>query len=139
MKAFEKHTKRLTRILGLAVFLFLAGCVEDTLNEDDRTQWLGAWTVTESTGINAPQSYTITIYSGTTLDVVEMSGLYNQGSSFYLTANVYGGTMTIPSQTVDGITISGSGSISASGTTGSLEFVANDGTGNDEVIASMKK
>lgn len=130
---------RVARFLGLAAFLFLVACEDDVVNVDDRTQWLGAWTCNESSGAFAPQSYTITIYEGVQLDEVEVSGLYNQGSSFTLYANVYNKQLVIPTQTVDGITINGNFNLNTSGTSASVTFVANDGTGDDEVSGSLSR
>lgn len=128
-------TKRLVRVLGLAAFLFLISCEEDPINVDDRTQWLGAWVCNETSGSSSPQSYSITVYEGTTLDEVTISGLHNEGATWTITANVYNRQLSIPTQTVSSLTISGSGSISTNGERVDLTFTFNDGAGPDDVIA----
>lgn len=137
--SIKQSIKRSFQVLGLTAFLFLTSCEDDIVNVDDRQQWLGAWTCNETQGAFAPQSYTITIYEGIQLDEVEVSGLYNQGSAFTLQANVFNNDLIIPSQTVDGITIAGSFTISASGNSATVDFRANDGTGPDDVIGSLSK
>lgn len=136
MKAVKLNgLKRLTRILGLAVFLFLVACEEDPINVDDRTQWLGAWVCNETSGDFAPQSYTITVYEGIQLDEITITGLHNEGTSWTIDANVYNRQLQIPSQTVNGLTISGSGSINSAGEQVNMTFTFNDGTGADNVVA----
>lgn len=135
----KKITKRLAQGLGLAAFLFLSSCETDIMDIDDRQQWLGAWTCQETAGDFAPQSYTITIYEGTQLDEVELSGLYNQGSSFTLYANVYNNDLIIPNQTVDGFTVAGSFEINSDGDGATVDFIINDGTGADNVIGNLSK
>lgn len=138
--SFRNYSKQLVRILGLAAFLFVTvSCEDDPIDVDDRTQWLGAWTCNETEGDFAPQSYTVTIYEGIQLDEIDITGLYNQGNSFTIYANVYGSQLVIPNQTVDGITIEGSGSISSSGNRVEIDFVANDGAGPDDVSGYMTR
>ncbi len=135
----SKKAKRFTRFVGLAAFLVLAGCEDDPVNPDDRTQWLGAWTCNETEGAFAPQSYNIFIDNGLQLDEVEVAGLYNQGENFRVYANVWGDRLVIPMQSVDGITINGEARINASGTSATIEFLANDGTGGDEVSGTLSR
>lgn len=131
--------KRVFRTLGVAAFFILVSCEDDPAIVDDRTIWLGAWTCNETSGAFAPQSYTVTIYEGIRLDEVEVSGLYNQGENFRLYGNVWGDRLVIPMQTTDGITINGEAILSSNGNSASLEFLANDGTGGDEVEGTLSK
>lgn len=140
MKSKVKHLiRRSAQITGLAVFLFLTSCETDVIDVDDRQQWLGSWTCSETSGDFAPQSYTINIYEGIEIDEVEVSGLYNQGSSFTLYANVYNNDLIIPNQTVDGFTVAGTFEINSSGNSASVDFIINDGTGADNVIGSLQR
>lgn len=139
MSTTKSFMKRSVRFFGLAVFLFLASCQEDPIEPDDRTQWLGAWTCIETEGDFAPQSYTVTFYEGTQLDQVELSGLYNTGPNFRLNANVYNNTLVIPTQTVNGITVSGDGTINGAGDRVNFQFSANDGATTDNVEGYMTR
>lgn len=140
MKMTFKHIiKRSAQGLGLAAFLFLTSCETDIIDIDDRQQWLGAWTCQETSGDFAPQSYTITIYEGTQLDEVEVSGLYNQGTSFTLYANVYNDDLIIPNQTVDGFTVAGSFEINSDGDGATVDFIINDGAGGDNVGGNLSR
>lgn len=138
--SFKEITRRSTRVLGLAVFLlFAVACEDDPIDVDDRTQWLGAWDCNETDGDFSPQSYTITIYEGVQLDEVEISGLYNQGNNFRVYANVYNRQLTIPLQTVNGITLQGNWTMLSSGNRVDIQFTANDGGGNDNVAGYLSR
>jgi hypothetical protein len=56
--------------------------------------------------------YTIEVDLGADPDGVTLSGLYNQGLNFTAVGTVNGTALTVPEQTVNGLTLSGTGSYS---------------------------
>ena len=61
------------------------------------------------------------------------------GSSFTAIATVDGNNITIPSQTVNGLAISGSGTINSAGTTLQLTYSADDGVDTDNCTSTWTK
>ncbi len=121
-------------LLGLAV-----GCAPDDTAEDplaNRTKYLGVWQVTENTGINHPQFYSVNISAGTQDDEVVIAGLYNETGT-NVVALISGNSMTIPNQSSAGISFQGSGQANASFSQISLSFTANDGSGPDNIEAVL--
>jgi hypothetical protein len=119
----------------LATALVLNSCVDETDLSNDREDFLGFWTCNEFEGDFAPQTYTIEIYASGSGNDVRIEGLYNQGNNFIVSGEVSGQTLFIDQQTVDGITLSGSGTMKSTLDEFSLNFTANDGSGNDNVKA----
>lgn len=129
-------------IVGLA-FLLLAipACEEDSdpnANLDTRNEFLGRWEVIENTGINAPQVYSIQISEGATADEIILNGLYNI-SAVRVTALVSEFSISIPNQETEGITFRGSGEATVDFDQITLNFTANDGSGDDGVEAVLTK
>ena len=127
----------------LSVFALLAlsvvSCVPDTdLDQDERLNWVGEWSVTETTGEFAPQTYTVQISLGSS-SLLLLQGLYAQGSMFALDASVSGQNFILPSQSVSGFSVSGSGTANEDFTEMNLTFTINDGSGADNVTATLKK
>jgi hypothetical protein len=120
----------------LAMILFLQACEIEQDEDTSRADFLGLWTCTETEGELAPQTYAIEIYAIGLGNSVGITGLYNQGGSFILNGDVSGRNLSIPLQSVDGISIGGSGTMSFSLDKITLNFTANDGSGNDQVVAS---
>lgn len=135
MNTLKLISKRLVLFLGMAVFLLLSSCEKDPVNIDDRTQWLGSWICNETSGDFSPQSYSISIVEGTNLDEVIIRGLHNEDASFAVLANVYNFQLILSTQTVNDLTINGSGTINSSGSRVDMTFTFNDGSGDDHVTA----
>ncbi len=129
------------RLLGLFSFLLLSlvACEQDDPFEDhiaNRGRYLGVWQVTENTGINHPQFYSVNISAGTQDDEIVIAGLYNEPNT-RVAALVSGNSITIPNQTTDGIFFSGDGSANSDFSQILLSFTADDGSGPDVVEAVM--
>jgi len=111
MRLFAKRTARWSSLLAATAFLLVA--CEPEVSVDPRSDyWAGTWTCNEQTGDLAPQVYTVEVDLGADPDGVTLSGLYNQGLNFTAVGTVNGTTLTVPEQTVNGLTLSGSGSYS---------------------------
>ena len=98
----------------------------------------GIYSVTESFTSNNPDEtsgnygpFSATITSGAGNMALQISNFGDYGASTIVTATITGAaglTLTIPSVTVTGLTIEGSGTINASGSAISINYTANDGT-----------
>ncbi|MEQ9261698.1 MAG: hypothetical protein RLP14_00920 [Owenweeksia sp.] len=127
---------------GLAALFFstlVVSCAED--NDDDINfiaEYTGTWDCKENTGINAPQVYKLSIQRGINDQEIIINNLYNL-SGTAVKANINGFSLTIPQQTSDGVSFSGSGSAGAEFQEINLNFTANDGSGDDKVSAVLTR
>jgi hypothetical protein len=93
MRLFSKRTARWSSLLA-ATALLLVAC-EPEVSVDPRTDyWAGTWTCNEQTGDLAPQVYTVEVDLGADPDGVTLSGLYNQGLNFTAVGTVNGSTLS---------------------------------------------
>lgn len=112
-------------ILLLAVISITTSCKKDDM--PDRDKFLGAYSVVETCG-GGNDAYDLTIIeSGSSEDAIVVANFYNWGGQ--LSATVDGNNITIPSQLNDGLTFSGSGTISDNTLT--INFMVSDGTNSD--------
>ena len=73
----------------MAVLLIMAiSCVDDSQLYDTRELWIGSWTCSEIEGDFAPQTYPVEIVERVILTEVGLKGLYNQGLSFTVIAEI---------------------------------------------------
>ena len=85
--------------LSLAVLLIaFVSCVDDSDLYDNREFWIGSWTCSEIEGDFAPQTYPVEIVERVVLTEVGIKGLYNQGLSFTVIAEISGDNLVIPTQ-----------------------------------------
>ena len=130
MRRFAKWTARWSTLLAATAFLLVA--CEPEVPLDPRTDyWAGSWTCDEQTGDLAPQVYTVEVDLGADPDGVTVSGLYNQGLNFTVLGTVSGTVLTIPEQTINGFTLSGSGTYSVLTDQVTYSLVVNDGGSAD--------
>ncbi len=121
--------------------MVVLACEPEDTTEDPlsiRDKYLGSWQVTENTGINHPQFYSVTIIAGDDDEEVVIEGLYNE-SRTRVAALVSGTQLSIPVQSSAGINFSGSGNANADYSQIALSFVADDGSGPDNVEAVLVK
>ena len=113
----------------MALFLaFSTSCSDD---EPDRDKFLGAFSAIETCG-GGNDTYDITILeSGSGENAIIINNLYDWDES--ASATVSGSSVTIPSQLLDGLTFSGSGTISDNTLT--INFVVSNGTDSDSCNA----
>jgi hypothetical protein len=125
-------------LLRLSLFValmstMLISCEEDTLpGENYQNQFLGTWNAAEKTGYNSPQNYTVEISRGSNQDEIIIRGLYNN-TDVMVSAELFGLEIEIPFQTSDSISFTGSGQASIDFDQVSIDFIANDGSGDDRV------
>lgn len=102
---------------------------QNECNEDATTgKFVGTFNVSEIC-TSGNDSYTITITQSSTTDyTILINNFYNTFTTA-ITANVSQSSLTIPSQTIGSITVSGSGSISGNNLT--LSYTLTDGTNSD--------
>ena len=128
--------------LGLAATLLsimVVSCAED--DDDDINfiaEYTGTWDCNEKTGINAPQIYKVNIQRGSSDQEIIINQLYNL-SNTAVRASINGFSLNIPQQTSGGVSFSGSGNADADFQQISLNFTANDGSGNDQVSATLSR
>lgn len=135
MQVKALHKLLIFGILGL----ILISCEPETdPNQDPRLDWVGFWTVNETSGEFAPQTYTIQMSLGSG-DLLVVQGLYAQGNMFALDAAVSRRNFTLPAQSANGFNVSGSGTANEGITEMNLNFTINDGSGADNVTAILKK
>jgi hypothetical protein len=132
------------KIRSLLIILLAAGlgmaCEEDLLDQnpaEHRVNYLGVWNVTESTGINHPQFYTVDISEGVDPDEIVINGLYNESAS-QVRAVIDGNQLSIPLQNSANISFQGSGQANADYSLISLSFTADDGAGPDNIEATLR-
>ena len=132
---FSFPMKRL--LLILISFAAIHACTPESDPDNAREDFLGDWTCNEYEGDFAPQTYNVEILASGTGKSVLIVGLYNQGSNFVLSGYVDGRTLFINTQTVDGFNIGGSGNMANSFDRIELSFTADDGSGSDNVKATL--
>lgn len=119
--------------------IFFTACEVDDGNEDplaNRAKYLGVWQVTENTGINHPQFYSVNISAGTQDDEIVIAGLYNE-SATRVVALISGNSLSIPNQNTASLNFQGSGQANAAFSQISLSFSADDGSGPDNIEAVL--
>jgi hypothetical protein len=96
----------------LAVMLFFASCAKDDSNDpnaDDRDKYTGVWSCKETPSGQPPVTFTITIAKEGESDTLWVSNFNQLGSNTKTLFLVAGSSITIPSQSVTAVSISGSG------------------------------
>lgn len=129
----------LIRLTGLVV-LFSALIISCEPDNDSgiiiRDDLIGIWDVNETKGNAAPQFYVVRIKEGIGDDEILIEDLYNTLGTEVL-AKVDGPNLNIPQQQTGGVSFNGFGLIQTDLSSISLEFTANDGTGDDQVEAIL--
>jgi len=111
--------------LVLSVALLFPACKKDEI--PDRDKFLGVFSVIETCG-NGNDTYDLTISeSGSSENAVVVVNLYDWEES--MSATVSGNVITIPSQLSDGLTFSGSGTITDNTLT--INFTVSNATNSD--------
>ncbi len=124
--------------LGL---MTLVSCTETDPLEPDvdpRDKFLGTWNVQETIDGQVSGAYQSNVeYDSGNTARIRIGNIYNLGTSAAITVLVAGNSLDISSQSVTGITISGTGLYSGAGFT--LNYTANDGSDNIIVQAVYTK
>lgn len=133
--------------ISAAVFLFgaifLASCEKTEepapTNSTTNNSFTGAWHNSENSVLNGANTYPITIEAPNTSSI---SFAYLYGFSTKVSATVSGNNFTIPNQTVEGTSVSGSGVLANSNQINMVYIVDVDPTinsDNDTVTAVLTK
>ncbi len=140
---------KLKAIILLSAFgLMFASCEPeeneiDNFSNDTRDNVTGMWDVVENNQIEAKstmENYQVEIfYDTTTTSEIVIANFYNLGMAEEAVAIMSGLNLTINSQSIDGFTVNGSGTISSNYKTISLDYLVNDGEENDTVTATYTK
>jgi hypothetical protein len=144
------HKVRTTRKTGnyvryflatLILAAFVASCQKiDTGSDDPRDNLLGTWNCKETSQSFGVTNFTIEISKSTTdTTKILIDNFYQLGNSFSVYAKINGMNLTIPSQSVDGNQISGSGTISSNYNTINWTYNVLTGTTTDHVTAVYTK
>ncbi len=120
----------------ISIIFIIQSCVPENDAVNTRADFIDNWTCNEYEGDFAPQTYNIEIFALGAGNRVGISGLYNQGLSFVIEAEVDGSNLFISTQTVDGLIIAGSGKLATTLNRIDLSFTVDDGSGNDFVKAT---
>ncbi|MCX7767954.1 MAG: hypothetical protein N2110_02900 [Flavobacteriales bacterium] len=118
---------------------------DPSADEADNTKCDPTGTVNKFVGIyNGSESctsgndtYSLEIEAGTSEYTIKIKNLYNAGATFVINANVSQKNITIPNQTVSGITVNGSGSLN--GNSLSLTFSLSGAAGSDNCTFTGSK
>ena len=129
-----------------SIVLFWASCTpEDTDPTDDgttdaRDTYVGTWHCTENSQIYGNTAYDVNILKKGTDSLMVIENFYNLNFSNKVTVslNSTGTKFLIPSQTVSGHTINGTGQ-STGKTTLQWDYTVNDGGSDDIVTATYTK
>ena len=140
--------------LGLisSLFLIMYSCNPDddnidNVSDDARDKITATYDCNETSQIYAKSTkdinshYIVEIDKDTsTTDKVYIANFYNLGIDKDVTASMSGLTITIPTQTTDGIVFKGSGTIASNYKTIEWNYTADDGSGQvDTVTATYTK
>ena len=127
-------------LVAISFVAFLASCSQEedpVPGTDDRQKFYGAWNIDANGSHSGHLAYTIEILADTPSNAISMKNFDFLGNTFYTYAQVDGNSVNIPSQVVDGNTISGSGSYSNGQIT--FSYSSNDGVYNDMVTATASR
>lgn len=138
----KKHTLYLAKLFAVSaiVALIIAGCETTDINgpTDARDDFVGSWNAVENPGPNQT-TFPVTITKDTITDRILIGNFNNLGGSVKPYGVVNNTTLTIPSQTKSGYTISGSGSYNSGTQKISLNYTVNDGISTETYTATLSK
>jgi hypothetical protein len=135
-----KKTIRYSLIFATVISLFFS-CNPDDNNTDPtadpRDKFVGSWLCNETSTQNGPSSYNVSI----TLNSANSTQIYM--NTFYGSLKIYGVVanlnVTVPSQTVSGFTVHGSGTMVNNNTKINWNYWADDGADIDTCTAVYSK
>jgi hypothetical protein len=124
----KRKTIRLPQIVALGLLILLAACETDVPYPDNPALELsGTWQCRETSDKYPPASYTVTITSASSSgEEIEISNFYQLGQSRKVRILIQGYYLSIPVQTVDGFSISGSGNVNGRFDQISLTYTVDD-------------
>lgn len=132
---------RFTLILIFAGLLFMVSCAPEEPEDVPTPDYSGSYTCKEtSSNPAATTSFTINLKKQANEESYTSDNFYNLGFNYSANLSISGSTVSIPSQTVSGFSISGSGSIQSDGKI-QLNYRVDDGSssGIDNCTAILTK
>ena len=135
MNSTQKNFRN-TAIFALLLFLasYASNDSETVTPTDDRDKYIGTWSCAETSSKSGGSTFDVTIRK----DVNENSQLFID--NFYLLGSTHaalvkksGNSLSLPTQSISGNTVQGSGSI-VSDTKWNLSYTVNDGSGGSSAI-----
>ena len=123
--------------------LFLTSCAPEDdptatpANTDPRAKFNGNWAVSENSNDYGPSTYNCTISDSSQASYIFIAYLY--GFNKKTVASVSGNTFSIPTQTIQGQNISGSGTLGNANQINLTYYVQTTGTHYDTVTAVLTK
>jgi len=123
--------------------LFLPSCAPEDdptvtpENSDPRAKFHGNWAVSENSKDYGPSTYNCTITDSSEASYIFIAYLYGFNKKTYST--VSGNTMSIPTQTIQGTVVSGSGTLANDNQINLTYYVKTTGTHYDTVTAVLTK
>lgn len=119
---------------GMVVLItFLASCASNDDDSptptDERDEYIGTWSCAENSSKSGASTYDVVLRKNVNeSNQFFMDNFYLLGSTHAAVITKSGNSLTIPTQSVSGNTVQGSGSISSS-TKINLSYTTNDGSG----------
>lgn len=101
-------------ILVIAVSVVMASCEKDNGSDpsspsDDRDLYVGTWSCADSSQLFGTSTYAVTISKTGNADTIRITNFYQLGTGNSAIGLVSSNSLTIPSQTVSSIDITGFG------------------------------
>jgi hypothetical protein len=123
----------------ISMMLFSASCQKDLLDSTDpRDNIVGDWNCSEQGNVFGSMTYPVIITKSVSDTVtVYIDNFYKLGSGIKAYAKMNSMAVSIPSQVVDGYTISGSGTIASNYKTISFSYLVNDGSGEIDHVSAV--
>ena len=140
-----KKIFRYSLILASFVSLFLSCNPDDNNNDpqpvdDPRDKFVGTWHCSENSHQNGASNFIVTasLNSGNSSQIY-LANFYQLGTGQKVYGVVANTNVTVPSQTVSGVTINGSGNMTDNNTKISWNYYVNDGADIDTCTAVFSK
>ncbi len=127
-KTNQRKTIQLPQIIAMGLIGLFVACEADTPYPDNPALELsGTWQCRETSEKLPPSSYTVSIASSSSSgEEIEVSNFYQLGQARKVRILIQGYYLSIPVQTVDGFTISGTGSVNGRFDQISLTYTVDD-------------
>jgi hypothetical protein len=140
----KKYTPYLfkTALVAVIIAISLVSCEDGTIDgpTDARDNFTGSWSCVENAGQPSETSFPVTITKDVNNSERILIGNFNNlGGSVKPYGIVNGTALSIPSQSVSGYTVSGTGTYSASSGNVSLNYTVNDGISSENYTATLSQ
>ena len=113
---------------------------DNTPTADDRDKFVGSWVCAENSHMNGPSSFTVPIsLNANNSSQVFLANFYQLGSGQKVYGVVAGTNVTVPTQTVSGVSVRGSGNITNNDTKINWNYYVDDGADIDTCSAVFSK